>query len=114
MVHENTYLINLPIDHLPEDTVLKTCFHDPVSNTIVLSERGFEIISEQEAREVIRQQVELQQSISSSETEKYNTLVEKLYTAFKDDPRIQEILEDEFISSDEFETINEMLNSANT
>lgn len=116
MVHEGTYSIQLPVDHLPSNTDFIMCFHDPEANTIIENTMGLQQIAEAEALEIVNQQVALQEAISSAEGQKYDELVGKLMTIFGDDPRIVEILSDETITVDEFETINSMLNgeSANT
>lgn len=106
-----TYYVEASVDHMPEDTVFVDCFWDPENNVIIPNSLGLQRISEQELAEFINQQQLINQAITQTDTDKYNTLVNFLATVFPDNEQIKSILSDQTVTQDELQQIEDMLNN---
>ena len=105
------YRKELPVDHLPEGTILADCFYDPETDSLIPNALGLQRITEKEFSEFINQQQLIGQAITQQETDKYNKLVTFLAQVFPDNPAIQEILSDSTVTQDELQQIEDMLNN---
>ena len=105
------YRKELPVDHLPENTILADCFYDPDTDSIIPNTLGLQRITELQLKEYIDQQQLINEAISQQDTDKYNKLVSFLAQVFPDNPAIQEILSDNTVTQDELQAIENMLNN---
>jgi hypothetical protein len=112
MIHEGLTYRELPVDHLPADTVLFLCFYDPETNSIIPNAQGLVELTKQEFQEYIDQQQAIQKSIAqSADADKYTKLVNFLAQVFPDNPTITAMLSDNTVTQDELQQIEDMLNA---
>ena len=112
MVAYPVYRAEVPDNELPEGVDLHYCYYNKENNSIYPSPMGLTRLSAKELQEFIDQAQLTQQAVSQQDTDKYNKLVEFLAKVYPDDPAIQAILADNTVTTDELQTIENMLNNS--
>lgn len=109
MVHEGLIRKEFADEDLPDVEDKTLLMYDPVSESMV--DLGNTLVTQRELQAYIDEQQALNAALSKTSESKYGDIVALLKTLFPDDPRIDEIVQNDEITLDEFAEIEAMLAS---